>query len=61
MINPLMFPQEYQQLAAELSGAKTELKGKVQITSQAAAKERIVKQAEEHAENMHKLAKELQE
>ncbi|XDV26618.1 hypothetical protein PO909_030274 [Leuciscus waleckii] len=52
---------EYEQLAAQLSGAKTELKDKVQVISQAAAKERIVKQAEEHAENMYKLAKDLQE
>ncbi len=59
--NPLMFLQEYKQLAAQLNGAKTELKDKVRIISQAAAKEKIVKQAEEHAENMHKLAKELQE
>lgn len=56
-----MFPQEYEQLAAQLNGAKTELKDKVQVISQAAAKEKIVKQAEEHAENMYKLAKELQE
>ncbi len=56
-----MFLQEYKQLAAQLNGAKTELKDKVRIISQAAAKEKIVKQAEEHAENMHKLAKELQE
>lgn len=59
--NPLVFPQEYEQLAAQLSGAKTELKDKVQVISQAAAKEKIVKQAEEHAENMYKLAKDLQE
>ncbi|XP_016368342.1 laminin subunit alpha-3-like [Sinocyclocheilus rhinocerous] len=52
---------EYEQLAAQLNGAKTELKDKVQTISQAAAKEKIVKQAEKHAENMHKLAKELQE
>ncbi|XP_026053378.1 laminin subunit alpha-3-like [Carassius auratus] len=53
--------EEYEQLAAQLSGAKTELKDKVQTISHAAAKEKIVKQAEKHAENMHKLAKELQE
>ncbi|KAK9979950.1 hypothetical protein ABG768_013353 [Culter alburnus] len=53
--------KEYEQLAAQLNGAKTELKDKVQVISQAAAKEKIVKQAEEHAENMYKLAKELQE
>uniref|UniRef100_A0A8C1NNV3 Si:ch211-241e1.3 n=1 Tax=Cyprinus carpio TaxID=7962 RepID=A0A8C1NNV3_CYPCA len=52
---------DYKQLAAQLSTSKTELKDKVQIISQAAAKEKIVKQAEEHAENMHKLAKELQD
>lgn len=58
--NPLMIPQEYEQLAEQLNGAKTELEDKVQTISQAAAKENIVKQAEKHAENMHKLAKELQ-
>ncbi|KAK2901448.1 hypothetical protein Q8A67_009563 [Cirrhinus molitorella] len=52
---------EYEQLAAQLNGAKTELKDKVQTISQAAAKEKIVKQAEEHAANMQKLAKELQQ
>ncbi|XP_059358543.1 laminin subunit alpha-3 [Carassius carassius] len=52
---------EYKQLAAQLNRSKTELEERVQILSQAAAKEKIVKQAEEHAENMHKLAKELQE
>ncbi|XP_043120078.1 laminin subunit alpha-3 [Puntigrus tetrazona] len=52
---------EHEQLAAQLNGAKAELKEKVQTISQAAAKENIVKRAEEHAENMHKLAKELQE
>lgn len=59
--NPLMFPQEYEQLAVQLHGTKNELKDKVQVISQAAAKEKIVKQAEEHAESMYKLAKELQE
>ncbi|XP_051732199.1 laminin subunit alpha-3 [Ctenopharyngodon idella] len=53
--------KEYEKLAAKLNGAKTELKDKVQVISQAAAKEKIVKQAEEHADNMYKLAKELQE
>ncbi|KTF81139.1 hypothetical protein cypCar_00033678 [Cyprinus carpio] len=52
--------KEYEQLAEQLNGAKTELEDKVQTISQAAAKENIVKQAEKHAENMHKLAKELQ-
>ncbi|KAK7158531.1 hypothetical protein R3I94_004991 [Phoxinus phoxinus] len=52
---------EYEQLGAQLNGAKTELKDKVQVISQAAAKEKIVKQAEEHAENMYKLARDLQE
>lgn len=56
-----MFPQEYEQLAVQLHGTKNELKDKVQVISQAAAKEKIVKQAEEHAESMYKLAKELQE
>nr|XP_696031.6 laminin subunit alpha-3 [Danio rerio] len=52
---------EYEQLAAQLNGAKTDLKKKLQTVSQAAAKEKLVQQAEEHAENMYKLAKELQD
>ncbi|XP_051553427.1 laminin subunit alpha-3 [Myxocyprinus asiaticus] len=52
---------EYEQLAAELNGAKTELMKKIPAISQAAAKDNIVKEAEEHAKNLNKLAQELQE
>lgn len=53
--------QEYEQLAAKLDGAKTDLTKKVNEISKAAAKEDIVEAAEEHAENLHKLAQELEE
>ena len=53
--------QEYEQLAAQLDGARTALTKKVNSMSQAAAKEDIVERAEKHAENLAKLAKELQE
>lgn len=56
-----IFSQEYQDLTTQLDSAKTELKNKVQVISQAKANEKIVKQAEEHAENLRKLSKELQE
>uniref|UniRef100_A0A674EKB8 Laminin subunit alpha 3 n=1 Tax=Salmo trutta TaxID=8032 RepID=A0A674EKB8_SALTR len=53
--------QEYEQLAAQLDGARTDLTKKVNAVSQAAAKEDIVERAEKHAENLAKLAKELQD
>uniref|UniRef100_A0A8K9XVS9 Laminin subunit alpha 3 n=1 Tax=Oncorhynchus mykiss TaxID=8022 RepID=A0A8K9XVS9_ONCMY len=53
--------QEYEQLAAQLDGARTALTKKVNSMSQAAAKEDIVERAEKHAENLAKLAKELQD
>ncbi|KAK6302715.1 hypothetical protein J4Q44_G00270700 [Coregonus suidteri] len=52
---------EYEQLAAQLDGARTDLTKKVNTISQAAAKEDIVVRAEKHAENLAKLAKELQD
>ncbi|XP_035644145.2 laminin subunit alpha-3-like isoform X3 [Oncorhynchus keta] len=52
---------EYEQLAAQLDGARTDLTKKVNAISQAAAKEDIVERAERHAENLAKLAKELQD
>uniref|UniRef100_A0A8C8K2K3 Laminin subunit alpha 3 n=1 Tax=Oncorhynchus tshawytscha TaxID=74940 RepID=A0A8C8K2K3_ONCTS len=53
--------QEYEQLAAQLDGARTALTKKVNSLSQAVAKEDIVERAEKHAENLAKLAKELQD
>lgn len=53
--------QEYEQLAAQLDGAKTDLTKKVNDLSTAAAKEDIVVAAEEHAKNLAKIAKELEE
>ncbi|XP_041698144.2 laminin subunit alpha-3 isoform X5 [Coregonus clupeaformis] len=52
---------EYEHLAAQLDGARTDLTKKVNDISQAAAKEDIVERAEKHAENLAKLAKELQD
>lgn len=53
--------QEYEKLAAQLDGAKTDLTKKVNEISKAAAKEDIVKEAEEHAKDLNKLAQELEE
>ncbi|KAA0718440.1 Laminin subunit alpha-3 [Triplophysa tibetana] len=52
---------EHQELATRLHSATTDLKNRVQEMSQAEAQEKIVKQAEEHAENLQKLAERLQE
>ncbi|XP_040910690.1 laminin subunit alpha-3-like isoform X2 [Toxotes jaculatrix] len=52
---------EYEQLAAQLDGAKTDLTKKVNEISKAAAKEDIVVAAEEHAKNLSMLAKELED
>ncbi|XP_035490124.2 laminin subunit alpha-3 isoform X2 [Scophthalmus maximus] len=52
---------EYEQLAAQLDGAKTDLTKKVNEISKAAAQEDIVKAAEDHAKNLSKLAKELED
>ncbi|XP_062260014.1 laminin subunit alpha-3-like [Platichthys flesus] len=52
---------EYEQLAAQLDGAKTDLTKRVNDISKAAAQEDIVERAEEHAKNLLKMAKELQD
>uniref|UniRef100_A0A4W5KYG2 Laminin subunit alpha 3 n=1 Tax=Hucho hucho TaxID=62062 RepID=A0A4W5KYG2_9TELE len=59
--NTITETKEYEQLAAQLDGARTDLTKKVNTMSQAAAKEDIVERAEKHAENLAKLAKELQD
>ncbi|CAL8344638.1 unnamed protein product [Merluccius merluccius] len=51
---------EYEQLAAQLDGAETDLTKKVNELSQAADQEDIVRRAEEHADNLNKLAMNLQ-
>ncbi|XP_036940486.1 laminin subunit alpha-3-like isoform X2 [Acanthopagrus latus] len=51
---------EYEKLAAQLDGAKTDLTKKVNEISKAAAQENIVEAAEEHAKNLNKLAEELE-
>ncbi|KAG9356119.1 hypothetical protein JZ751_000963 [Albula glossodonta] len=53
--------KEYEELAAQLDGAKTDLTKKVNDITRAAAKEDIVKKAEKHADTLAKLAKDLQE
>uniref|UniRef100_A0A8C9ZF23 Laminin subunit alpha 3 n=1 Tax=Sander lucioperca TaxID=283035 RepID=A0A8C9ZF23_SANLU len=53
--------QEYEQLAAQLDGAKTDLTKKVNEIAAAAAKEGIVIAAENHAKELSKLAKELED
>ncbi|XP_053349425.1 laminin subunit alpha-3 isoform X3 [Clarias gariepinus] len=53
--------KEYEELAAELDGAKTELTDRVNSISQKAALEGLVKDAEDHAALLNKLANELQE
>lgn len=53
--------QEYEQLAAQLDGAKNDLTKKVNEITKAAAQTDIVETAEEHARNLTKLAKELEE
>ncbi|XP_072543376.1 laminin subunit alpha-3 isoform X2 [Salminus brasiliensis] len=53
--------KEYEQLAAQLDGAKTDLTKRVNSISQAAAKEGLVKRAEDHAAMLSKLANDLQE
>ncbi|XP_060941018.1 laminin subunit alpha-3-like isoform X2 [Limanda limanda] len=52
---------EYEKLAAQLDGAKTDLTKKVNDISKAAAQEDLVVAAEEHAKNLLKMAKELQD
>ncbi|KAM4557143.1 laminin subunit alpha-3-like [Fundulus diaphanus] len=52
---------DFEQLAAQLDGAKTDLTTKVNELTKAVAKKDIVEDAEEHAKNLTKLAKELEE
>ncbi|KAF3858226.1 hypothetical protein F7725_011427, partial [Dissostichus mawsoni] len=52
---------EYEQLAAQLDGAKTDLNKKVNDITKAAAKEDLVVRAEDHAKNLAKTAKELED
>lgn len=52
--------QKYEQLAAQLDGAKTHLTKKVNEVSEAAAKDKIVEAAEEHATTLNKLANDLE-
>uniref|UniRef100_A0A665UIN3 Laminin subunit alpha 3 n=1 Tax=Echeneis naucrates TaxID=173247 RepID=A0A665UIN3_ECHNA len=56
-----LFRQEYEKLAAKLDGAKTDLTKKVNDITKAAAKEDLVEAAEDHAKNLDKLAKELED
>ncbi|XP_069076126.1 laminin subunit alpha-3 isoform X1 [Pleurodeles waltl] len=53
--------EDYEKLAAQLDGAKQELSEKVKKLSQSAGKEPLVVRAEEHAEELHNLAKQLEE
>uniref|UniRef100_A0AAX7TSU7 Laminin subunit alpha 3 n=1 Tax=Astatotilapia calliptera TaxID=8154 RepID=A0AAX7TSU7_ASTCA len=57
----LHFNHEYEQLAAQLDGAKTDLTKKVNEISKAAAKKDIVEAAEDHAKNLEKIAKDIEE
>ncbi|XP_034090494.1 laminin subunit alpha-3-like isoform X3 [Gymnodraco acuticeps] len=52
---------EYEQLAAQLDGAKTNLNKKVNDITKAADKEDLVVRAEDHAKNIAKTAKELED
>lgn len=52
---------EYEQLAAQLDGAKTDLTKKVNEISKAAAKKDIVEAAEDHAKNLEKIAKDIED
>uniref|UniRef100_A0A673CU24 Laminin subunit alpha 3 n=1 Tax=Sphaeramia orbicularis TaxID=375764 RepID=A0A673CU24_9TELE len=59
--DPFSYPlQEYEQLAAQLDGAKTDLTKKVNEISKAAANEKLVEAAEEHAKNLTKMAEDLE-
>lgn len=57
----LLVLQDYELLAAQLDGAKTDLAKKVNNITKAAANKDIVEAAEEHAKNLTELAKELEE
>ncbi|KAL2097308.1 hypothetical protein ACEWY4_006515 [Coilia grayii] len=52
--------KEYEMLAAQLDGAKTDLTRRVNEISQAASKEALVTRAEEHAQQLSDLAKQLE-
>ncbi|KAK7945606.1 hypothetical protein WMY93_001334 [Mugilogobius chulae] len=52
---------EYEKLAAQLDGAKTDLTKKVNDLAKAAAQEDIVVKAEEHAKNLSRMAKDLED
>ncbi|XP_033492838.2 laminin subunit alpha-3-like isoform X1 [Epinephelus lanceolatus] len=52
--------KEYEQLAAQMDGAKTDLIKKVNEIAKAAAKEDLVRSAEDHAKTLDKLAKDLE-
>lgn len=52
---------EYEQLAAQLDGAKTDLTKRVNDISKAAAKKDIVEAAEDHAKNLEKIAKDIED
>ncbi|XP_057713314.1 laminin subunit alpha-3-like isoform X2 [Corythoichthys intestinalis] len=51
----------YEKLAAELDGGKTDLTKKVNEISKVAAKEGVVEAAENHAKNLKKMSKELED
>ncbi|XP_041659948.1 laminin subunit alpha-3-like isoform X2 [Cheilinus undulatus] len=53
--------KEYEQLAAQLDGAKTDLTKKVNDIARAAAQEDIVEKAENHAKELENLAKKLED
>ncbi|KAM4728827.1 laminin subunit alpha-3-like isoform 2-T2 [Anableps anableps] len=53
--------KDYELLAAQLDGAKTDLTKKVNEITKAAAKKDIVEAAEEHAKNLSKLAKKIED
>ncbi|KAK9967620.1 hypothetical protein ABG768_002006 [Culter alburnus] len=52
--------EEMSRLAALFDGAKTDLDAKLELLSEATAKEGIVRQAEEHAQELMKLAMDFQ-
>ncbi|XP_028329557.1 laminin subunit alpha-3 isoform X2 [Gouania willdenowi] len=52
---------EYEQLAAQLNGAKTDLTKKLNKITNAAAKKDLVEAAENHAKNLLKQAKDLED
>uniref|UniRef100_A0A3Q1AX50 Laminin subunit alpha 3 n=1 Tax=Amphiprion ocellaris TaxID=80972 RepID=A0A3Q1AX50_AMPOC len=53
--------QEYEQLAAQLDGAKKDLTKKVNEISKAPGKKSLVEKAEKHAKELDKLAKDLED